>query len=104
MIENIEEQSSSLADIAGFEKTTTVGDVVAAGIKGFLALLGVIFIIIIIVAGHKWMTAGGNEDKVKDARTMISRAIIGLLIIIAAYAITHFVFKYLPWGGTGAMG
>ena len=41
------------------------------------------------------MTAGGNEDKVKEARTMITRAIIGLIIIVGSWAIWNFVFLNL---------
>lgn len=72
-----------------------IREVVADIIKVFLGLLGVIFIILIIVAGYKWMTAGGNEEKVKEAKSQISTAIIGLVIILMAYSIAHFVTKYI---------
>jgi len=77
---------------------TTMTQIIADVIKVFLGLLGVIFVIIIIVAGFNWMMAGGNEEKVEKAKHLISRATIGLLIIIAAYAITYFVFSRLPSG------
>ena len=83
---------------AGFNATATVGSVVAAVIKGFIALLGIIFVILIILAGNKWMNAGGDEEQVREAKDSIRHAIIGLIIIIAAYAITEFVFTRLPWG------
>ena len=67
----------------------------------FLSLLGVIFIILIILAGYNWMTAGGEEEKVNKAKQMIYRAIIGLIIIMSAYAITYFVFTNLPAGTSG---
>ncbi len=85
-------------DGAGFDLTATIGSVVAAVIKGFIALLGVIFVVLIILAGYKWMNAGGEEEKVREAKDTIRHAIIGLIIIIAAYAITEFVFTHLPWG------
>jgi len=50
------------------------------------------------------MMARGNDEQVKEAQNMIRRAIIGLLIIIGAYAITYFVFSYLPWGAGGSGG
>ena len=65
--------------------------------------MGVIFIILIILAGYNWMTAGGEEEKVNKAKQMIYRAIIGLIIIMSAYAITYFVFTNLP-AGTGGGG
>jgi len=64
-------------------------------VKIFLGLLGIIFMILMILAGYKWMTAGGNEDKVKEAKSQISTAIIGLVIIFMAYSVAHFVTKYI---------
>lgn len=87
---------------AGYESGTTVGGVIALVVQGFLGLLGIIFLILIITAGYNWMTAGGDEEKIKKAKDMIQRAIIGLIIIIAAYAITYFVFKNL--GGVAGSG
>ncbi len=65
--------------------------IVASIIKIFLGVLGVIFIILIVMAGFRWMTAGGNEENIKKASAQIRNACIGLLIIVAAYAITVFV-------------
>ena len=76
---------------------TTMTQIIADVIKVFLGLLGVIFVIITIVAGYNWMTAGGNEEKVSKARKLMSRSVIGLLIIIAAYAITFWIFARLPY-------
>lgn len=99
-------QAGSFADAAGFSKSmdNTVGGIVATVIEAFLGLLAIIFIILMIVAGYKWMTAAGNEDKVKEARTQIKNAVIGLAIIIMAYAITYFVFEALgdTMGGGGS--
>lgn len=60
-------------------------------IKVFLGLLGLIFLIMIIWAGFKWMTSGGNEEQVKEARDQMLRAVIGLAIILASWGITEFV-------------
>lgn len=60
-------------------------------IKVFLGFLGVIAIVLIIYAGFLWMTAGGNDDKVGEAKTIIKNAVVGLIIITLAYAITTFI-------------
>ena len=60
-----------------------------------LSLLGIIAVIIILIGGFKWMTAGGNEDKVGEARKMIFAGIIGLAIILSAWAIAKFVITQL---------
>jgi hypothetical protein len=38
-----------------------------------------------------WMTSGGNEERVKKAKQILIAAIIGLVIILSAYAITNFI-------------
>jgi type IV secretory pathway VirB2 component (pilin) len=70
-------------------------DMVGRIIKVVLGLLGVVLVVIIVYAGFLWMTAGGDEKKVKDAKAWMTNAIIGLVIIVAAYAITDFVINKL---------
>ena len=60
-------------------------------ISSVLALLGVAFLGLMIYGGIMWMTAEGNDDKVVKARKIIDGAIIGLIITLAAYAISYFV-------------
>jgi hypothetical protein len=47
-----------------------------------------------IYAGILWMTAQGNDQKVEKAKQMITEAIVGLIIVVAAYAIAYFVINY----------
>ena len=95
----IQSQADTLGAQAGFAQGVSIGETIAYVIRGFLGLLGIIFLVLMVMAGHKWMTAGGSEEKVKEAKDTIRRAIIGLIIVIAAYSITYFVFENLPWGG-----
>jgi cytochrome bd-type quinol oxidase subunit 2 len=90
-------QMGSFVNSSGFIPSTsnTVGGIVATVIEAFLTLLAIIFVILVLIAGYKWMTASGNEEKVKEAKTQLRHAIIGLAIIIMAYAITHFIFQAL---------
>jgi len=80
---------------------TSLAGIVATVVKAFLGLLGIIFLVLIIYAGYNWMTAQGDEEKVTKAKETLTRAVIGLVIITAAYAITYFVFTSLPGGDTG---
>jgi len=64
-------------------------------IQVVLSLLGAIFLILIIYGGITWMTAGGNEDRVARARKILTTAVIGLIIVLAAYAISYFVIEAL---------
>ncbi len=60
-----------------------------------LSLLGIIFLLIIIYAGFIWMMARGNEQEVERAKKFIQNSIIGLIIVLSAYAITSFVGESL---------
>jgi hypothetical protein len=101
---DIAAQNETLIDNSGFEEVAEegLGNVVAGIIKVFLSLLGIIFIFLIVTAGYKYMTADGDEAKVEEALERIKTAVIGLIIIVSAYAITAFVFKNAPSGGGGA--
>ena len=60
-----------------------------------LGFLGIIAVVIILLGGFKWMTAGGNEDKVGEAKKLIVAGIIGLVIILASFGIATFVLTQL---------
>jgi len=66
-----------------------------------LTFLAVIAILIILYGGFVWMTAAGSEDKVSQAKNIIIAGVIGLVIILAALAITNFVLTSLI-NATGA--
>lgn len=80
-----------------------IGVLISQIIRIVLSFLGIIFLVLMILAGFRWMTAAGNEETVKKAQGTIKTAIIGLVIVLAAYAITYFVFKYLPFAGGGKL-
>jgi len=60
-----------------------------------MGFLGIVAVIIILIGGFKWMTAGGAEDKVEEARKLIMAGIIGLIIILTSFAIAKFVINNL---------
>lgn len=60
-----------------------------------LGFLGIIAIIIILWGGFRWLTSTGNEEKVAEARKIITAGIIGLIIVFTAYAIAAFVINQL---------
>ena len=70
-------------------------EMAASVIKIILGFLGIIAVIIILLGGFKWMTAGGNEDKVGEAKKLIGAGVIGLVIILASFAIATFVLTNL---------
>lgn len=64
---------------------------IGAIIGNVLAFVGVLFFALVIYGGLLWMTAGGNEQQVGKAKTLIIDATIGLIIVLSAYAITSYL-------------
>lgn len=56
---------------------------------------GIICVIIIIVAGFMYVTSSGDAAKVKKAKDAILGAVIGIIVILMAFAITAFVMGRL---------
>ena len=81
--------------------TTDIRTVISQVINIIMGFLGVIAIIIILLGGFKWMTAGGNEEKVAEAKKLMISGVIGLVIVLAAYGIALFVVTALT-NATGA--
>jgi len=74
---------------------TTMSSIIGMVINAALSLLGIIFVILIVLSGFKWMMAGGNEEDVSKAKDRIKTAIIGLVLTMSAYAIWAFISSYL---------
>ena len=90
---------------------TTISAIVGTAVSVFLSVLGIIFIVLMLYGGYLWMMARGNEEQVTKAKELIQAAVIGLIIIIAAYAISFFIFDRItrktlttPGGGGGGGG
>ncbi len=80
---------------AGITTEATLPQIVGSIINVVLGFLGILLLVYLLWGGFKWMTSGGSEDGVKEAQTMIKNAIIGLIIVMASYAISTFVLDAL---------
>ncbi|MBI5733457.1 MAG: hypothetical protein HY973_00740 [Candidatus Kerfeldbacteria bacterium] len=67
--------------------------IAATVINVILGLVGVLAVVLIIYAGFAWMTAAGNEEKIKSAKKVLTGAVIGLLIIMASFIISSFIVR-----------
>lgn len=90
--------NSGLGEAADRDPRQVAADI----IKFILGFLGIIAVIIVLYAGFKWMTAGGNEENVSEAKKMLINGVIGLIIILSAYALTNFVINQIVGATTGA--
>jgi hypothetical protein len=78
---------------AGFNTTATYETIIGKVVTMAITIIGVVFLILAIYAGYTWMTAHGNEEMVTKARSTLIAAIIGLVIVLAAYAISSYIIN-----------
>ncbi len=69
-------------------------------IRGVMGLLGVIFLVLVVYAGYKWMLAHGEPGEVKEAQKLLLHSIIGLVLTVSAYAISTFVINAIRAAAT----
>ncbi|OGL59753.1 hypothetical protein A3E96_02640 [Candidatus Uhrbacteria bacterium RIFCSPHIGHO2_12_FULL_46_13] len=84
---------TTLGEQFGLGTGTDVKGAIINIIKFLLTFLGLIAVIIVLYGGFQWMTAAGNEEKITSARSTLTAGLIGLVIILAAYAITSFIIQ-----------
>ncbi|MDP2708804.1 MAG: pilin [bacterium] len=80
---------------AGYNTLATADSFIGLVIQAALSLLGVVFLVLAIYAGYNWMTARGEEEKVNKAKDTLTNSVIGLVIVMAAYAISYYVINAL---------
>jgi hypothetical protein len=83
---------------------TTLPELAGVIVNVALSLLGIVFFGLMLYAGITWMKAMGSSEDVTKAKDIMQAAIIGLIIVGAAYAITSFVFSSLGQSGGPASG
>ena len=94
----------NIAGSAGADTYQKPQDLIGTGISAALAIVGLIFLILMIYAGYLWLTSHGEEEPIKKAQKIIASSIIGFILVASAYAITVFVGKRFEVGGGGTTG
>lgn len=87
--------------------TADIRVVIVRIINAALGFLGIIVVLLVLYGGYLWMTSGGDERKVETAKKVLKNSVIGLIIIILAFAITRFILLQLEnaaFGGGGRQG
>ncbi len=70
-------------------------ETIARIINILLGFLGVLAVLLVLWGGFKWMTAAGNEDQISEAKKLMGAGVVGLAIILAAFAVASFVVNQL---------
>jgi hypothetical protein len=74
---------------------TIAREIAVKVIKLLMTFLGIIATVIILLGGFKWMTANGNDEAITKAKSTMTQAIIGLVIVLSAYALWAFISSTL---------
>ncbi len=86
---------SSIGTELGTNPNADIRVTIARIIRVAMSLLGIVAVVIVLIGGFKWMTAGGNEEQTGEAKQWIFSGVIGLAIILSAYALTNFIISNL---------
>lgn len=89
--EQMQNNIDEFAQDGGYSTEDTFDNTISTMIQIVLASVGTVFIILMFIAGFNWMRAAGNEERVKKSKRQIQSLIIGLIIVLAAYAISYWV-------------
>lgn len=85
---NLQPASSSKFATLG---SLTLPDIVSGLIKGAMVVAAVVFFFILIIGGIRWIASGGDKSATEGARSQITAALVGLVIVFAAWAIVALI-------------
>jgi hypothetical protein len=81
------------------------GSALLSGVLSFLISgIGLFAVGAIIIGGFMYMTSAGSEERIKLARSILTYAIIGLIVALLAYIIVNTVIRIVGGGGEGGEG
>ena len=95
------QQDDTIASSFGLGSNTDIRTSIINIVQYILGFLGLIAVLIVLYGGFQWMTAAGNEERVTSARATLTAGLIGLVIILAAYALAQFVIDQVNKNVTG---
>lgn len=76
-------------NLGGFQNLAglTIPNLVSAFIRLAIVVAGIVFFFILVIGGIRWIASGGDKAQTEAARNQITAALVGLVIVFAAWAI-----------------
>lgn len=71
----------------------TLPEIIQKALTWGLGFAIVVAVVVIIVAGYMYITAAGDEAKIKKATTTLTWAIVGLIVAFLALLLVRFVMS-----------
>ena len=82
------------------DETTTLPTIIQNYVNYFIGFSALVAVIYGIYGGFIYLTAGGNDEQVKKAKTIFKQVAIGLVVIFLAYSVVEFVMSSLRTSAT----
>lgn len=74
--------------------TLTIGGIVSGLIKLILIIAFLVFFFILVIGGIQWIASGGDKAQTEGARGRITAALVGLVIVVSAWAIVELINRF----------
>lgn len=85
---NLQPSSGSQFSALG---SLTIPSLVSVGIRLVVIVAALVFFFILVIGGIRWIASGGDKTQTEAARNQITSALIGLVIVFAAWAIVALI-------------
>ncbi|MEI6511185.1 MAG: hypothetical protein WCO25_04045 [Candidatus Uhrbacteria bacterium] len=86
---------TTIGSTAGLSQANSLPTMIGNVIQVLLGVLGIVFVVLVVYAGFLYLTSAGEDKGVGKAKKLLTQAVIGLIIIVSAYAISGYVIAAL---------
>src|SRR5258708_32950215 len=69
----------------------TIGGIISGAISLILVVAAILFFFMLVIGGIRWILSGGDKGQTEAARNQITAALVGLVIVFAAWAIVTLI-------------
>ncbi len=91
LLEKLPSMESSTIDIKGMNSVQILGLYISHVFKFGLALVSIFSVIMVMIGGYEYMTAGGESSKADNAKTRIEQALFGLILVFLSALLLNFI-------------
>ena len=89
---DLKDVGSNFSSLTGLN----VPGIVSGLIRLSLVVAAIIFFFILVIGGIRWIASGGDKAATEGARSQITAALVGLVIVFAAWAIVQLISTFFP--------
>ena len=86
-LQNLGQGNKNFGGLVGL----TVPSIISGLIRGALVVAAIVFFFILVIGGIQWIASGGDKANTEAARNRITAALVGLVIVFAAWAIVALI-------------